>query len=925
MVYKSSNAILTCSPKIKQKKTTKKRKKLLIVYLNGQRKAVRAINFFEVWGKLGLDTGDFNQGLSSAQNDLQKITGAISNFIGYAGKIDSFLTGISDGVAKTTGEIIIESAKFAKSFDDAVMGVMSQVGSTVTGVFGEMATAATTFFTESIQEGLSFDAAMGQTSATLLKNREDFDSETVSVDGFTGSLRDLAKEMGAKTKFTATQAGEALNYMALAGYDAQTSAEMLPKVLDLAAAGAIDLATASDIVTDAQTALGIEMQDMTVFIDQMAKTAASSNTKVLQLGDALLSIGATGRQVKGGFTELNTVLGVLANNGIKASEGGNMLRRLLTNLTTAEGEAKEQLDKLGVSVYDAQDNLRDLPSIFLDLDNAMSRLTDKERTKAISDIFGQYSLAGANALLKTSAESWEELGEKIKDSEDAAKEMAEIQSETLLGQIQLLQSAANNIQIELFDKVAPLTKKFVMSISDGLSEFTQLFSEGKFKRGFYNLADVFSDLLNDAVNAFFDNQDSINDFATGLLIFFKNAGKAAFEKSIIIVPQIVEMVKNLVTTAIRYISDFFSDDTNVGKLQTTIQLVLNTIRSFFEENQDELYNIISTVFDLAVGFIDDVFLLQRETIYSIIYAKFIEILDDLTQNINTYLNSEETQTAVDNVLSFIGTVATKLIESMPVILPAILDFVIGIATKALTGLSEFMEDEENLNALRATINLLIKKVEKFFDDNEEKIYNIFSTVWDMSIGFVWQIFKLRRKTVAKTLGRKIKEILSSAWGATGGIKDSLINLGSNFLGGITSGLWASLPNLMTTIGSIGEKIVNKFEEIFDINSPSKVMERRVGKFLALGIGSGFEKEMTNVSKEMTNVSKEMVKAIPTEFDINAISQPVKNTKNGISQFNNVFNIGSVNANSEQDAENFAKNVSKLLYNDIVRSKRGVYA
>ena len=920
MVYKSSRAILICSPKIKRKKTTKKHKKSLIVCLNGQRKAVRAINFFEIWGKLGLDTGDFNQGLSSAQNDLQKITGAISNFIGYAGKIDSFLTEISDGVVKTTGEIIIESAKFAKSFDDAVMGVMSQVGSTVMGVFGEMATAATTFFTESIQEGMSFDAAMGQTSATLLKTREDFDAETVSIEGFTGTLRELAKLMGSTTKFTATQAGEALNYMALAGYSTQTSAEMLEKVLALAAAGAIDLATASDMVTDAQTALGIKMEDMTVFIDQMAKTASSSNTSVQQLGDALLSIGATGRTVKGGFTELNTVLGVLANNGIKASEGGNMLRRVLMGL---QGNT-DKIAELGVEVYDTSGKMRELPSIFMELDKALDKLSDKERDKAISDIFSQYSLAGANALLETTAEQWGNLTNKILDSKDAAKAMADIQLDTLPGQITILQSALSGLKIELFEKVAPLTKKFVISISDGLSEFTQLFSEGKFKRGFYNLADVFSNLLNDAVNAFFDNKDSINDFATGLLIFLKNAGKAAFEKAIIIVPQIVEMEKNLATTAIRFISDFFSDDTNVGKLQTAIQLVLNTIRSFFEENQDELYNIISTVFDLAVGFIDDIFLLKRESIYSILFEKFSEILDNLTENINAYLNSDEVQTAVDNVLSFIGTVATKLIESMPVILPAILDFVIGIATKALTGLSEFMEDEENLNTLRATINLLITKVEKFLDDNEENIYNIFSKAWDMAIGFVWRIFKLKRKTVASTLGRKIKEILSSAWGATGGIKDSLIKLGSNFLGGITSGLWASLPNLLADIGNIGEQIINKFEEFFDIGSPSKVMERRVGKFLAQGIGSGFEKEMTDVSREMTNVSKEAVKAIPTEFDINSISQLAKNTKKEISQFNNVFNIGSVNANSEQDAENFAKNVSKLLYNDIVRSKRGVY-
>lgn len=287
--------------------------------------------------------------------------------------------------------------------------------------------------------------------------------------------------------FTATQSAEALNYMALAGYDAQTSAEMLPKVLNLAAAGAMDLGAASDMVTDSQTALGLSLEDTSIMIDQMAKTASSSNTSVSQLGDAILAIGATSRQLKGGFTELNTALGVLADNGIKASEGGNTLRRLLTRLTAPTGEAAETMEGLGFSAYDVQGNLKALPDIFTELNKAMAGYTEEQRNVAITDIFGQYALAGANALLNTSADRWETLTSKIQDSAGAAQEMADIQLDTLPGQITILQSAFSGLRTELYEKVAPATKDFVKTLSEGLSNVTGQITEGNFLKHLWGL------------------------------------------------------------------------------------------------------------------------------------------------------------------------------------------------------------------------------------------------------------------------------------------------------------------------------------------------------------------------------------------------------------------------------------------------------
>ena len=161
--------------------------------------------------------------------------------------------------------------------------------------------------------------------------------------------------MGSTTAFSATQAADALNYMALAGYDTETSIEMLPTVLDLAASGSMDLARASDMVTDTQSALGLSLEETSDLVDQMAKTASKSNTSVEQLGDAMLTIGATARNVAGGTTELSTVLGVLADNGIKGSEAGTHLRNILLKMNPDTDKAVAAWENLGISAYVQRD------------------------------------------------------------------------------------------------------------------------------------------------------------------------------------------------------------------------------------------------------------------------------------------------------------------------------------------------------------------------------------------------------------------------------------------------------------------------------------------------------------------------------------------------------------------------------------------
>lgn len=315
----------------------------------------------------------------------------------------------------------------------------------------------------SLKAGADFDTAMSQVAATSGKTVDEI-----------GELRDFAIEMGSTTAFSATQAAEGLNYMALAGYDAEESMAMLPTVLNLAAAGAMELGAASDMVTDAQTALGLSLDETTDMVNQMAKTASTTNTSVSQLGEAILTIGPTAKSLKGGTVELNQVLGLLADNGIKGAEAGTHLRNIMLSLTPQTDAAAAAWDQLGVSAYDADGNLRPLQDTFSDLQKAMAGMSSEERTKMLSKMFNKTDLASVNALLDTDATRWDEVGSAIEGAGDAAEKMAKTQLDNMQGSLTLLKSALEGAGIAISDVLAPVVRKLADFLNALVTKFNEL-------------------------------------------------------------------------------------------------------------------------------------------------------------------------------------------------------------------------------------------------------------------------------------------------------------------------------------------------------------------------------------------------------------------------------------------------------------------
>ncbi len=334
-------------------------------------------------------------------------------------------------------------------------------------------TGITALGTGAIATAANFEDAMRQVAATMGITADEIENGSESYK----ILEDAAKQCGENTKYSASEAAEALNYLALAGYDAKKSAEVLPKILNLATAGNLDLATASDMVTDAMAALGMETKDLDKYIDEMAKTSQKSNTSVGQLGEATLTCAGTVKLANMSLETMNAELGILANNGIKGAEGGTHLRNIILSLTSPTDVAAKALKNLGIKVTDSSGNIRDMNDIMADFNKKLAGMSDEKKTNIISQIFNKTDISAVNALIKGSGEEFANLKKEISNSNGAAQDMADTMNSSLKGQLTLVKSQLEAIAIKLGNKLMPYVKDCVKKISDLATKFSNLNDE----------------------------------------------------------------------------------------------------------------------------------------------------------------------------------------------------------------------------------------------------------------------------------------------------------------------------------------------------------------------------------------------------------------------------------------------------------------
>lgn len=392
------------------------------------------------------------------------------------------------------GSLIFGTGIDNSGFSSGVSNLQAQanvaLGNIAADMIGKLSSTAAQIPQQVIAVGSGFEASMSQVAATM--------GITAAAEEFE-ILSAAAKEMGETTKFSASQAGEALNYLALAGYDAEKAVSALPTVLNVAAAGGMELASASDMITDAMSALGLETSQMSTFADQLAVTAQKSNTSVSQLGEAILTVGGTAKTLSGGVVEMNTALGILADNGIKGSEGGTMLRNVILSLSAPTSTAAAALSELGVTAFDASGAMRPLQDTFADLDTALSTLSEQERTAALSNIFNKVDLKGVNALLGTSAERFDELSGYISNCAGAAEQMAATMDDNLQGDLTIMQSALEGLGIAAYEKFQEPFREAVQEVTGYIGDLTSSMNDGELSGSVEKISQGFSDLAASAI------------------------------------------------------------------------------------------------------------------------------------------------------------------------------------------------------------------------------------------------------------------------------------------------------------------------------------------------------------------------------------------------------------------------------------------
>ncbi|WP_241955209.1 phage tail tape measure protein [Staphylococcus agnetis] len=318
-------------------------------------------------------------------------------------------------------------------------------------------------FGAAVKKSIDFDDSMRKVKAT---------------SGATGSefqqLRDKALEVGAKTKFSASESADALNYMALAGWDTKDMLGGIDGVMQLAAASGEDLGQVSDIVTDSLTAFGMKAKDSGHFADVLAQTSSKANTDVRGLGEAFKYAapvaGALGYTVE----DTSIAIGLMSNAGIKGEKAGTALRTMFTNLSKPTGDMKKKMDELGISITDSNGNMLPMRDVMDQLRGKFKNLSKEQQANAASTIFGKEAMSGALAIINASDEDYQKLTKSIDGSKGAANRMSKEMEGGIGGSLRQMKSAIESLAISIGDVMAPYIKKLAEWVSHAASKLNEM-------------------------------------------------------------------------------------------------------------------------------------------------------------------------------------------------------------------------------------------------------------------------------------------------------------------------------------------------------------------------------------------------------------------------------------------------------------------
>ncbi len=574
---------------------------------------------------------EFEQGIDRAQKKFKSFSDNIS---GLSGKIDSAYKGMGDVL------------KPAVDGFKAVEGVGKTAGNAVVkglGGFAAASTAVAGFGTAAVKSGMQFDATMSEVSAISGATGEEFDA-----------LRDKALEMGAKTKFSASEAGEAMTYMAMAGWKSGDMIDGIAGIMNLAAASGEDLATTSDIVTDALTALGMQASDSGHFADVLAAASSNANTNVSLMGETFKYAAPLAGAM--GYTAEDTALaiGLMANAGIKGSQSGTALRSIMTRLAKPTKESATAMDALGISITNSDGSMKPFGTTIDELRTAFSGLSEEQKATYSAMLGGQEAMSGLLAIVNAAPADVEKLTNALNDCNGAAEEMAATMIDNLQGDLTLLGSAFESLQIAISDSLTPTLREFAQFGQKAMAGLLEGFQGG----GVSGFMSALSGIVTEGVTMLAEKAPEFASVSVQLVGAlgegFLNAG-----------PQILEAANQVMGTIITGLSGFLSEH---GEEMAQFGIgIVNSIFSGFSQAGEVISEHISTFIPL----IAEAFLSYHETLFTV----GIDILGAIGQGIID--NKDQLQTIASDTIT---NMVTALRDNAPGIIEgglALLEALVG--------------------------------------------------------------------------------------------------------------------------------------------------------------------------------------------------------------------------------------------------------
>ena len=713
--------------------------------------------------------------------------------------------------------------------------------------------------------------AFGTASVKTAADFESSMSKVAAVSGASGKeLEDLtakAREMGSKTKFSASEAAEAMNYMAMAGWKTEDMLSGIEGVMNLAAASGEDLATTSDIVTDALTAFGLSAQDSGHFADVLAAASSNANTNVSMMGEtfkyAAPIAGALGFSVE----DTAEAIGLMANAGIKGSQAGTSLRTIMTNLSGDVKICGQNIGEVTIATTNADGSMRDLSDILADCRTAFSGLSESEKAAAAESLVGKNAMSGFLALMNAGEGDIAKLSGAINNCNGAAQSMADTMNDNLEGQLTILKSQLQELAISFGEILLPAVKSIV-----------------SFLQGFINVLNSMPDGMKQTIVTI-----ALVAAALGPVLIIIGKVISAVGTIMTIVPKVAGVIKTVqgafaALNATMLANPIVLIIAAIAALVAAFIYLWNTneeFRQFWIDLWEDIKEIAIAVWEALKAFFSaawEAIKATAETIWNAIAGFFTGLWEGIKNTFTTVVNA--ISTFLTTMWNTIKSVAETVWNAISTFFTTIWTAIKTVVTTVVTAISTFLTTAWNtikttittvLNAIKSVFETIWNAIKTAITTVVNGIKNTITTVWNnikSTVSNVMTALKNAVSTAFSTMWNGIKSTVSGIYNtiksgfdnAVNFIKNlasSAFNWGADIINGIVNGIKSCIGKVKDAVCSVADTIKSFLHFSVPDEGPLTEYESWMPDFMS-GLAKGIEKSKSMVTDAVSGLAADMV-------------------------------------------------------------------